>query len=371
MKLEIKPEDEGFCFNPSICIFKGTSLIAYRNQVNDFPSRIKIGKYTGSSATNCKVVEIPSPALGTDLFEDPRLFVHNDELWLSFIAAGIKQGRHYAAQGVALLDEHFQPKRIFYPTIGDNVNEISSGNGLLLREKNWTFFSFDGKIHVVYSINPLKVGVMCPNSGEVDWVGHSRFDHPWKWGDVHGSCGFIDWEGKLLGCFHSFNIVDNQRKYYVGFYLVDPKEWKVTHISSDPWMEAERNDKLDRRPFDQTYRPNVIFPCGMYREEEKIFISYGWQDCRSYVEDFPLMKVINSLKKVSNHLVPVQVIRDPLIRIPGGFKCQIGTTHLYGKNWLDLKRQAKKNNISEIKLHGALINRLPDHRKEIQWVACD
>ena len=43
-----------------------------------------------------KVIELKASSDKTDMFEDPRLFVHNGKLFMSFIAACIHEGRQIA-----------------------------------------------------------------------------------------------------------------------------------------------------------------------------------------------------------------------------------------------------------------------------------
>lgn len=329
-------------------------------------STLKEDKITDSKTFGC----LEEQGTG-DLYEDPRLFLHNGKAWMSFIRAVYKDGVHWACQGIISvngLGQWMAPTSAFFPNWGRNHNDVCKGNGILSREKNWTFFSYNQKIHVLYSINPLRVGVMNEDTGEITDISNTMFDSQWGYGIIHGSAGLIPFDGGLLGVFHSFNDGgDGQRKYHVGFYVVDPTSWTVTAISKVPFMSAERDESKDLRPLGQPYRPNVIFPCGLTEENGELLMSYGWQDCRAMLAYISKDEVRSSLMPVTKHYENRMMIRDTSVGIPGGYKCTINSVVLYGAHYNQLMTEAKRNRFTEAQVHDAITPRLPDHLKEMKW----
>jgi predicted GH43/DUF377 family glycosyl hydrolase len=379
MTVEITGFSDVRNFNPSICTFNGKPIMAYRAEdpPTGIMAKIMIGTFDAGTMRieNPIQVKIPWPQPHTSLYEDPRLFVHDGKLWLSFIAATFKEGHHFACQGIARLDENFQPDRIFYPDAGYNKNDVCEGNGVLSREKNWTFFSHKNQIHVIYTINPMKVGIMNEDSGRIEFMEMTMFDSDWKWGEIHGSTPPIKVNDKLIASFHSFDFERDQRRYHFGFYEIDPIKWRVTRISNMPWMSAFKDESQDMRSRDQDYRPLVVFPCGLSKEKEWQFlgnqntvaISYGWNDCRSMLAFEDLSDILKSLKQVPNYYEYRYKIRDCYQGLPGGFNCEVRGISLRASHFPGLVRRAKSYSIPEIELHDVICKRIEEPFKSKQW----
>jgi len=98
---------EGEChFNNSICRIGDEVWMAYRreNKIDDVYADIWVvcldEQFQPIKDTNTKI-EIPRPHPDTGLFEDPRLFTVGKDIYISFIAATILNGKHCACQGLA------------------------------------------------------------------------------------------------------------------------------------------------------------------------------------------------------------------------------------------------------------------------------
>lgn len=363
-------------FNGCLFNYKGRQIMAYRAEDIDrgIDPRIMICDVSDDYVpSNFKEISIPRPQPTTGYFEDPRLFEHNGRLWMSFIAAAMKNKHHFAAQGVALLNDNYEVERVFYPDWGYNHNEISKGNGLLKREKNWTFFSRNQQIHVLYTINPLKVGVMNEYSGEINTIRESRFDNDWEYGVMHGSTGLIDLDGTLFGCFHSYILgKDHQRAYHCGFYEIDPAKWIITSISREPFLSAVRDEPKDLRSRLQPYRPNAIFPCGILMDKsvdkKEVKISYGWQDCRAMVAIERMDKIKDKMFHVEHYFSPQDVILDGMSCIPGGFRFTAKGEEFRSSHWNGFVREAKKRGVSEELLMKEVFPSIPKKYKVKKWL---
>src|ERR1700677_3643180 len=133
-------------FNNSLIRFKGGWLMAYRTEgdwSNNPPSLFLCAVKDDLKTTlNHVPIKLDPPQPNSTFFEDPRLFIHKDQLWMSFICATLKEGHHYACQGLARLNLNGFAEEVFYPECGHNRNDVCTGNGLMMREKNWIFFSY-------------------------------------------------------------------------------------------------------------------------------------------------------------------------------------------------------------------------------------
>lgn len=366
IEIEGLPDERNF--NNSICEFEGKLLMAYRAEDQDrgILPHIKICELDEDFKPSGIVkVHIEQPTPQTNLFEDPRLFVHNGELWMSFVAALYTQNHHWACQGVAKLDANYQPTKVLYPNVGENHNVASTG-GKLAREKNWTFFSLGGFIWVIYSINPLKMGIMNEKNGAIDFCEETRIKQLWRHGDIHGGTGLVETDGLLVGAFHSFTR-EKIRNYHMGFYAIDPVKGLVDQISAIPWGSAAYDDSFDKRPLTQSWRPNVMFPCGMIKRGDEFWISYGWQDCRAMLVKVPEYMVWDNLQPVKQHFKQVERYRDLSLPPSGGFKVTIQGTEIRAKGWQSLKRSVSKYGINERELEDMLLKTVPDSYKRTEW----
>lgn len=319
----------------------------------------------------CRIrdVSIPAPQPFVKYFEDPRLFEHKGRLWMAFAAAAMLNKHHFACQGVALLTDDFKIEKVFYPDLGFNHNQISKANSIMKREKNWTFISIRNEIHIIYTINPLKVAVMDDVTGSVKVISESHFKDTWIYGRIHGSTGLVENDGKYLGMFHSFLIgKDSQRSYCAGFYEVDLERFRVTMISRAPFLEAARDASRDIRSNLQPYRPNAIFPCGIIIEKEKVIISYGWQDCRCMIAIEDLNVVKKSMVNASYYSCPQDAIRDTMACVQGGMEFTADGKTFRANHWAGVVREAKKHGINEPELWLKVRDQVPSKYKEKRWL---
>lgn len=134
----------GYAFNASIIRWQGKLLLAYRD---------------GWRGSNIHIAELDDSfnVIGTrfvdGLFrreanygrEDPRLFVHNNQLHLAY--TGVHGERHssiWTYQCYARLSNDLTAEATFSPQI----------RGSRHWEKNWGFFSHDNQLYAVYTIAP-------------------------------------------------------------------------------------------------------------------------------------------------------------------------------------------------------------------------
>lgn len=364
--------------NASVVIHEGKRIMAYRVENHKLDSWAKLAiceldeDWQPIQDTN-RLLSIDSPSSHTNLFEDPRLFVSYGKLFMSYIAATVGPVGHVACQGLCGIIQggngfRAEPATV-YPPFGHNHNYAYNGSGDMKGEKNWTFLYHASDAVCLYALNPLTVFRMDMPTGKCTGISSTLAVVEWPYGNLSGSTPLIEWNGKLLGMFHSFVHDDKKRRhYYAGWYMIDPTTWKIVALSKEPVLSAGDDINLDLRPLNQVWRPNVVFPCGLVDLGSGVLVSYGWQDARIKLAFIDKSDIELNIKPVKSHYVRKEIINDPWRMIPGGFDCTINGRNFHSRTWPSLVRQAWSHGISEDQLHQALLPRVPKHRRRLEWV---
>jgi predicted GH43/DUF377 family glycosyl hydrolase len=286
-------------FNNSILELGEGMIMAWRAEHHgQFQAQLRFGGVEEDfKVYESRPIRIPQPTPITTMFEDPRLFLFQGMVWVSFVAACYDAG-HVACIGICRFELDGSVRNVIYPRWGNNFN-LANGGYTRKGEKNWTFFEWEGELLCVYEIDPLRILRVDTETGECELVSETRAQPAWQWGRLSGSTGVVPHNGKLLSVFHSF-LPDrvHQRVYHAGFYEIDPRTWKVTSISVKPVLSAVRDEAQDLRPKDQWWRPSAIFPCGLVARGDEFLVSYGWQDCRARILTCPVQEVLSDMKSI-------------------------------------------------------------------------
>lgn len=269
-------------FNCSAIEYRGKIYFAYRMEARPFCVNIRIGlceldkNYQPIQNTNSLLelhtdIKLPN---GSKPFakgyhaEDPRLFVFNDELHISYTDG------YQMAQGKINV-QTMQAEESFY------INKPSRGR----TEKNWTFFEHENELYSVYAFSPHTIFKM--NGENWEQVHRTPFSFKWEWGEVRGGSTPIKAEDKFVSFFHSAMPVKykNQegRQYFMGMYEFEAKPpFRVLRMSNEPILTGEivldNIPRLSNKIF-------VVFPNGSVRKENSWIVSLGYNDyqCR-YIE---------------------------------------------------------------------------------------
>lgn len=360
----------GLChFNPSICLWMGKRMMAYRLEDRNAHSWSQIviceldEEWQPISETN-RIIPIPNPVSGTNLFEDPRLYVFGEELAMTFIAATFDEAQHVAAQGICTLspDLELRKETIHYLDIGNNRNYASTGNKSRLKgEKNWTLLPMDWIDGIIYTLNPLRIEP--PITSRT-----TKAETNWNHGFMSGSTPLISWDnGMYLGCFHSFTYNGKHRQYHAGWYVIDFNRNRIFSNSRIPILTGEI-DEDDRRPPGSKWTPRAVFPCGLIDLGDEVAMSYGWLDSTCRIGFFSKDEISASLVPVKKWLEMREVIANPWGGIPGGFSCTVKDKYLRAKTWPSLTREAHHHGVDLRDVHEVLCARVPKEYKKIDWV---
>lgn len=257
--------------NPSVIKFKGKLIMCYRMECLPWCTHTKLALIELDNDYNpvgeSKLLDLHSELKGfTKGFhvEDPRLFEHNNELYLSY------------TDGYQMLQAKIDPVSLT-ATESFYINKPQEGK----TEKNWTFFSdgeTDKKIKSVYTISPHVIYEM--NGKDFVQQHSTEWAHGWKYGELRGGTSPIKYKDHYLSFFHSSLAISNGRQYFMGAYMFEKEApYKPIAISETPIIAGEivpfEIPRLSNKIF-------VVFPGGVVEEKNsfKVFFGYNDYQCR-------------------------------------------------------------------------------------------
>lgn len=271
----------------------GPGLIPSKHQTNcslvRFNGRLLLAYRTGWAGSEIHIAEIgddmtPGPSKTLDLRhpacvggrEDPRLFIHDNQLYLSFIGVKSHPGnRTVARQLFAKLDERFNIVRVWEPRYVKSP----------AWEKNWQPFSHDGRLFAVYSMSPW---VVVELAGD-DAIQVSELPGvPWSFGHARGGAAPVLHDGEWYSFFHGSDFSGRTSSpkrhdvYTVGVCTFEDRfPFRPLRITSEPVLWPTHAEKANG------WHASVVFPCGAYYDAGRWVVSYGNQDrtCRAIAFD--------------------------------------------------------------------------------------
>jgi len=232
--------------------------------------------------------------------EDPRLFYHNDQIYILVNELNKKQEetpRHMFVSKVNL-------DKLEYDVNKDNLCEELSTKF----EKNWGSFIHNKKLHMLYDINPLKIlevnddfkcKMVCNINDKVLKKIHESY--PELNFHIRNSTNLVDLgSGKYLGMGHGvldYKGDSNLNKYFIPaidkskysnddkvyfkkffklytafFFILDMKKKEITELS--PFFQL---------PNYESKQELIFFPTSIYLDKDNyVNISYNVGDNRSY-----------------------------------------------------------------------------------------
>lgn len=255
-------------FNCSFIEYKGKKYFAYRMESKPFCMYMKIGicllddDYQPIAETNV-LLQLHSDLKGYEKgyhVEDPRLFIYNDELYLSY-TDGYQMGQaKIDPVNLKALESFYIDKPIKTRT-----------------EKNWIFFEDKGKLMCIYDLPSMQVLEM---NGQ-KWKEVSKNEPiAWKYGEIRGGATPIKVGNKFIAFFHSRLPTLTGYQYHMGALEFEAKApYKITAISSRPIISGEHISESIPRLSNKIF---VVFPCGVIREKDGYKVSFGYNDleCR-------------------------------------------------------------------------------------------
>jgi len=210
--------------------------------------------------------------------EDPRLFLHDQKPFLSFVTRSCVSG------GFCTGVQNLENAEVAWIPFGKNMTlngeplsrcVVTSAKR---HEKNWSYFSFDGSLHFVYSIQPHIVVRVSNWRPVITFETDATLD--WPFGKPRGGTPPVLLNGEYLTFFHSFITVPEansglrRRVYIMGAYAFQARPpFRITKWSPLP---------LSYGMYSRKAWADVIFPGAALLRENVWHVYYGHndQECR-------------------------------------------------------------------------------------------
>lgn len=270
-EIAIHPEHDGRrAFNASLCEFEGALWMAYRVSYANQPDRLWIDRINPKTLRPAFSLPLDVPLSDGWGAEDPRLFVHDDELHVAWTAADYARKPWRATMFYGRV--RFDAGRIHVPV----AHQPRYGLNLRdQREKNWQFFSLGGCLFAQYSPSPQRVIQLVGDRVVGEWRSPGFV---WNYGSPSGGTPPIKTKrGTLLTFFHSHIPHPTRQRVYsfaaMEFQAVAP--FSVLRVSTDPMTMAS-----DRWPTaSDEWSPLCVFPGGAVHHNGGLLVSSGTNDC--------------------------------------------------------------------------------------------
>jgi predicted GH43/DUF377 family glycosyl hydrolase len=222
--------------------------------------------------------------------QDARLFRFGDKILLFFNDYGATKERScyslYVAELKSLKGPHF-------------ATRLNYGK-MLNVEKNWTPFSSDEKLYLIYSGQPHLILEADLQTGLCKEAAISEAKSLWEWGSIRGGAPAYPVDGGLLTFFHSsqsararsFFGTKHGRNYVMGAYLFENAyPFSIQKITASPLGSIDDYCIDNRR--------KVIFPGGMAIEPDVIHVVWGKNDNGICITTFDKEKLLTSMNSIS------------------------------------------------------------------------
>jgi predicted GH43/DUF377 family glycosyl hydrolase len=222
----------------------------------------------GRDSKRIKVMNLPAP-LGHEQFEDARLFMHGDKVMMAYTEGHYTRQPYVSVQKLVQLDEELDVERVIDIRYGRNFDKS---------EKNWQFFSKDGRLFFVYRISPHVV-VEIDDDGNVvnEWKGKQQIH--WPEGEMRGGTPPMAMSDAFISFFHSHvPHPERIRRYNFGAYsfALEPP-FDIVGIT-EPIARASGNDPEQPNPSVPHWMPYVVFPVGHVLLDGTHLVTVGIND---------------------------------------------------------------------------------------------
>lgn len=302
---EIKIPGYPYSFNPSITLWRGKILMAFRIRNSKTQLTNQIGLVWLDANLNLAsqpyILEIPkasTPTLHKE--QDPRLITIKDRLYMVYSDC-IKGILIPEVRRIFLTEIHFNGSKFFVDT-PEGLFHFEKEQELRW-EKNWVPFDYQGNLLLAYSLIPHRI--LCPvGNGRCETVASTLGAIYWEWGILRGGTQALLDKDQYLSFFHSSiplaTLHSNEKKithYFMGAYTFSAEPpFAITQISPFPII----GKNFYTSPSYKTWKPlRVVFPGGFIMKDNDIWVVYGKQDFEVWAMKIDKKKLLQSLVPVS------------------------------------------------------------------------
>lgn len=239
---------------------------------------IELQRLEGGRATPIRRMELPSTS-NLEEYEDARLFWHDERLFMAYTEGHYYKEPYVSIQRLVELDEDLEVVR--------SVPLHYGFNGRGRSEKNWQFFSHEGRIHFVYGFHPHVV-VAIEEDGRIagEWTTPGI---RWPYGTMSGGTPPVRAGGYYLSFFHSYvKIPARDRRYSFSAYLFSGGPPFGIQQVTLPLARGSANDPDLPNAKVPHWMPLVVFPCGHLVREDHHLLSVGLNDSFDAMVRLPL-----------------------------------------------------------------------------------
>lgn len=269
-------------FNGSILRYKNKNIFSYRMEIpKPFFENQKLGivelddNMQPIKKTN-KLLDLHSNFVGYHV-EDPRLFENNGDLMLAYT-----DGYEMALANLTKNTSEYLKK--------PQTNVLDHDG----REKNWTPFSYNNKVHFVYHTAPNHIVVDLENNIYIE-----KNPIKYKYGQIRGGTPAYNMGDYYLTFFHSALPMNSHkwgRIYFVGAYTFENKPpFKPIAYTPEPLLMGEFFDMGILRPSNLVF---VVFPCGAIYDGNNWKVSFGYQDYENRIFNIKHEQLLKLMKKI-------------------------------------------------------------------------
>lgn len=272
-------------YNPSIIRWGGKLLCIYRHHpARSWHTRLRVAELDDSyRAAKDLPVEFPNGTQGASQ-EDARFFVHAGRLFISYNIA------HDAPPGaLAKAAVGYGPLvRSGSHWFVESNHHIKYGkNDFSACEKNFVFWSHEGKLYCIYQGSPDQIVLQIAGDKVLNEFRTPAM--PWAHGSIRGDTAPLAYNGQLLRFFHSLvRYPSGQHRYHIGAVTMEAEPpFRMTGITQGPLFSGQKG-----QPQRFHHKDNVVFSSGAIPQDDGWIISMGVNDefsCIERVEPHNLM----------------------------------------------------------------------------------
>lgn len=304
--LEIKQlhiADYQDAFNPSIIRYQERLLLIFRIRDPILLTTNQMGAVWLDEEFNINSHVFPlifNHGDAGSMAQDPRLITLGDNLYIIYNDTLGSFQKHIRRMFVAKLEFNGDAFLVQNPQMLTSFENEKRGR----HEKNWTPFTYHGKLFLTYSINPHRIYKPILNKNRCLSIASTETLTDWSFGELRGGSQAFLVGNEYLSFFHSSidieTLQSNGKKmthYFMGAYAFekDPP-FKITKISKKPIIGKNFYNGKNHK----TWKPlRVVFPGGYVFDQKHIWLTYGRQDHEIWIVKMDKIKLLQSLKKVN------------------------------------------------------------------------
>lgn len=269
-------------YNPSIVEYNNKIVMASRGKQGVNNNRLYISELDDNLKPTTKFELKLSHHLTGSGQEDPRLFIYQHKLHLSYTGVEISRNRIHTHQMLANLNAKYYPINIWAPIYHHRQWP---------KEKNWVYFEGEnGELLCVYQIHPH---IILDNHGTISKIVASTptsMASKWEHGYIRGGASPYRVGGEYYHWFHGTKLTQDGPSYTLGLYTFSA-QWPYQPLRwiDKPLLATEERNKANKR---------VIFPSGSILRDKEWIISYGYNDEEIRFVKYDALEIESKLKPI-------------------------------------------------------------------------